>query len=316
MIPACLLHTTSLRGCDPIEGPAPLAFLDDLPGWSFALITGVANADTPSAYDYAARLIGNAQDIVMNDMRLKLAGRFTLRDSIEYILPEPWQLTTSTPTALRRGIQIQKKRNCGKLACFTIESLSVAVANDLPTLTIEVQAGNQTTYYTVEDVEAYQPFEVPIDFTSTADIVRITLPETVTPLTVNQPSKYCGCRSDDHLCWSLHGWDGLTKGKTLFGVQVRGKAGCCVDDLYCLWKQQFADLVKWRAGMLLAMEGHVTSRINEHTLNQEKLSILHDNWAAEYEARLKVWADSARLSIASLKEQCITCNQTQYTYGY
>ena len=316
MIPACLLYTTGLRGCAPTAGPAPLAFLDDLPGWSFALIAGVANADTPSAYAYADRLIANAQDIVINDMRLKLAGQFTLRDAIEYILPEPWQPTTSTPTALRRGIQIQKKRNCGKLSCLKIESVAIAIADDLPTLTIQVEAGSQTTYYTVEDIEAFQPFEVPIDFTSNADLIRITLPETVTPLTIRQPGQYCGCQRDETRCWSVHGWDGVSRGKVFFGIQIRGAAGCCTDELYCLWKSQFADLVKWRAGMLLAMEGHVTSRINEHTLNQEKLSILHDNWAAEYEARMKVWADSARLSIAALKEPCITCNRINYSYGH
>lgn len=319
MIPACFQHLVTLRSCAP-TGVTPLYYLDDLPGWSFQRLSDSTGNAAKRAQDLAVRTIDNATDMVLQDVLAKLRERVNLRESVEQLLPDPWQNGVLPPSGLPRGLQIERRTNCGRLSCLYIESLLIAVNDTIPALDITVEAGADTNVYTVDDVQAGEAFEVPIDLTTQAETVRITLPPGVRPFTLNFPTN-CGCsramyRASGPQCVQLRGWNGTHTDSRMYGVQVRGAIRCCTDNLLCVYRNDMADLVRWRAGMELAMETHVARQVNATTLNTDQTEILYDNYKHQYHLRLDNWFERTSRSLASLRELCIECNRTNYTYAY
>ena len=316
-VPDCLRNLVGFRGCDDTSAPF-LFYLDDLHGFSPNLIAGIAPSHTPVVKKFADRLVAQGTDLVLSDLKEQIARNFSVKDQLETILPTNWAQTHAPVNGLRRGIRIVRNSACGKLACLWIESLVVGVASNHPVLEIQIEEDANVTSYVVDNVVAYTPFKVPLDLTSQASTIRITLPANAIPLTLKGGS---GCRCGGNQgsgprCFRVRGWNGLAEDDMLYGVQIAGAVNCCLDYLFCTWKKQIADLVRWRAGAILATEGFVTDRINAETLSTDRLSTLHEMWMEEYNKRLRVWGEGVKLTISQLNEQCITCNKTSYTYGY
>jgi len=318
MIPDCLFNLVALKSCAPAAGVAPLFFIDEIQGVSFDFFAAVATNSTPTGQATADRLIKQATESVLVDIQAKVNEVFTFRDSLELILPDPWREAVLPPSALPRGLTLTRQTCCGKTACLYIESLLIAVGSDHQTLEITVADAGVLSVYTVQDVVANQPFEVPISLTTTGQRILITLPAGVQPYTLTQPYAGCGCTgaSPDMRCYRISGWNGEENDGRTYGVQIRGQVKCCFENLLCIYRPQIADMVRFRAAMALAMEAHISQRVNPETLNQNALDILYENWNSEYQKRLKNWFQSARITIARLKEPCIECEKESYRYAY
>ena len=318
MIPTCLQNLVTLKDCAPTSGPVPVYYLDDVQGITFEMVAAAAQSATPTGPALAKRLVEQATDYVLADVYQTLLKRFIFRDSLELILPDPWKEAYLPPSTLARGLTLQRQSCCGRTACLMIESLMVAVATDLETLDITLTDGAEQFVYTVENITAGQPFEVPINRRSTSEYIRITLPAGVRPYTLTQPYVGCGCSgaSPNIRCYKMSGWNGNGNDGHIYGIQIRGQVQCCFENLLCTYREPMADLVRWRAAMALATELHTAKRVNPETLNTNALDILYENWNIEYHKRLNNWFQSARYTLAALKEPCVICTQMQYGYGH
>lgn len=318
MIPACLSNLVALKSCPPQTGASPVYWLDDVQGVTFELFAAVSTNNTPSGNVTADRLVMQATDYVLADIQTKVNGNFTFRDSLELLLPDPWREAVLPASTLARGLTLQRQACCGKTACLYIESLLIALGSDHATLDITITDSGIQSVYTVENVVANEPFEVPIGITTTGQNIRITLPPGVMPYTLTQPYAGCECTgsSPNMTCYRLNGWNGAGNDGRTYGIQIRGQIRCCFENLLCIYRQQIADMVRFRAAMALAMEAHISGRVNTETLNQNALDIMYDNWNSEYHKRLGNWFQSARITIARLKEPCIECERETYRYAY
>lgn len=316
MTPACLENIVSWRGCT--DQNDVLAFIDDLPNMRLNIISSVADERFGSIDAYVKRIVGQALQLVADDMISEISSSFTFMNTIEVFNPASWSSTTAVPpNGLRRGLYFDRNRCQTQYACLFIESLIINVAQDVALTDLEIIDGHKVYNYNIGPLTAFEPVVVPINLVTNSQFVKITLNETLALTQAETSGSGCGCANKHSgVCYQLDGWDGVSRTNQVVGIQANASVRCCIESLLCLWRREIANLVAYRAGLILATELLTTARVNEETLNTELAQTMGAVYTEEYNKKLQNWAKSSKFVLASLRDRCITCNQSRYLYAY